>query len=143
MIGRISRLKYVCFILSFISLCHCEQTTVDNVTQQLCCCNSNQCFVPQWPVHSADDANNTICPIKGPPLQPMGSTIDKPGRKKTSTALITGMVAAIVIMAGFAAGAILVTAYKRRKRRRRDPNVIMQYERLSVSDREIEDAVVL
>ncbi|RUS76798.1 hypothetical protein EGW08_015444 [Elysia chlorotica] len=121
----------------------CTNTTADNITQQLCCCKSNKCFVPQWPSPSVDDANKTASPVKVPPLQPMGSTIHKPGPKKRSTALITGIVSALVIMTVFAAAAILITTYKRRKRQMRNPNVIMQYERLSVSDKEVEDAVVL
>ena len=97
--------------------------------------------MPEW---LEQRANNTIGPINVPPFEPIGATIHKPRKKKTtSAALITGLVAAIVVIAGFAAGIVFITACKRRKRRRRDPNVIMQYERLSVSDGEVEDAVVL
>ncbi|GFR78596.1 hypothetical protein ElyMa_000536900 [Elysia marginata] len=121
----------------------CSNKTVDNITQELCCCNENKCFMPHWHGLTADDVNNTISPERDPSLKPMGSTINKPGKKSKSSALITGLVAGIVLVAGLAAGIIFVRACKRRKSQCRDPNVIMQYERLSVSDAEMEDAVVL
>ncbi|GFO48396.1 histone-lysine N-methyltransferase SETMAR [Plakobranchus ocellatus] len=116
----------------------CANTTSGNLTQELCCCNTNNCFVPSWPAAPRDSESKMGCSF-----EPIGDTINKPRKKKTSTALITGLASAIAV-AGFAAGIIFLVAYKKRKRhKRRDPNVIMQYERLSVSDAEIADAVVL
>ncbi|CAL1538275.1 unnamed protein product [Lymnaea stagnalis] len=117
----------------------CTNTSIGyNTTEELCCCDQNRCYLPTWFTSPLNVKNGTS---DNEPLL-RTNAIDNPMQEKNEKAIITGLAAIFLFIIGFGAGFILVVACKRHRKPRRDPNVIMQYERLA-SDPDMEDAVVL
>ncbi|XP_059165817.1 uncharacterized protein LOC131948286 [Physella acuta] len=117
----------------------CFNTSVGNKTvEELCCCDQSQCFLPPGTNLPASLKDNST--DEKPPS--VGNTLQKPGSEKTDKLLVTGLIATFLFITGVGVGIVLVVACRKPKEPRRDPNVIMQYERLS-SDLDMEDAVVL
>lgn len=108
---------------------------MDNRTQELCCCDASLCFEPP----NAESKNTNVSVSHNLDTR----TIDKPTAEKDDKLTITGLVAALVFVAGIGGGIIIVMVCKMRRLPRPDPNVIMQYERLSASDVDVNDAVFL
>uniref|UniRef100_A0A2C9LWV6 Uncharacterized protein n=1 Tax=Biomphalaria glabrata TaxID=6526 RepID=A0A2C9LWV6_BIOGL len=86
--------------------------------------------------------NEEFDPENFPSLSKLDKTIEKPGAERTDSLLITGLLTVLLFVSGLGAGAVFILSCKKRRKNRQDPNVIMQYERLS-SDIDVDEAVVL
>lgn len=69
--------------------------------------------------------------------------VDNLAAERNDKWALTGLVIALVFVAGIGGGVFITVVCRKHKRPRPDPNVIMQYERLSASDVDVDDAVVL
>ncbi|XP_005103693.2 uncharacterized protein LOC101855810 [Aplysia californica] len=119
--------------------CH-GRVLESNMTEELCCCDGNICFKPPWVSASEElgdgSLNNTYSDWY------MNHPIHKPSGRRQSGLVISGIIAALVMIISFGIGAVVVVVCKRRQPSR-DPNVIMQYERLSNSEPDGIEAVIL
>ncbi|XP_055866162.1 uncharacterized protein LOC106061581 [Biomphalaria glabrata] len=118
----------------------CTNQTEDNVTKELCCCDHSKCYSPPW--LDVSYPNEEFDPENFPSLSKLDKTIEKPGAERTDSLLITGLLTVLLFVSGLGAGAVFILSCKKRRKNRQDPNVIMQYERLS-SDIDVDEAVVL
>ncbi|CAG5136635.1 unnamed protein product [Candidula unifasciata] len=113
----------------------CYQLLVDNTTQKICCCDASLCFAPPNSEGKAISVNtSSIADTR---------TVDSLPAEKTDKWALTGLVIALLFVTGIGGGIFIVVLCRKHKRPRPDPNVIMQYERLSASDVDVDDAVVL
>lgn len=113
---------------------------VDNTTQKLCCCDTSLCFEPQST--SLEDAEKNMN-YSVPDLSDSGTVVAQPAIRKLDSLMLVILAAVLVFVTGVGGGISIVVTCKRHRRPRPDPDVIMQYERLSGSDPDAEDAVVL
>ncbi|BFY98840.1 hypothetical protein BsWGS_01880 [Bradybaena similaris] len=113
----------------------CYKSLVDNTTQELCCCDTSLCFAPPNAEGKSINVNtSSIVDTK---------IVDNLAAERNDKWALTGLVIALVFVTGIGGGVFITVACRKNKRPRPDPNVIMQYERLSASDVDVDDAVVL